>query len=339
MPEAECGCKAWIYNEEDPSSKHALHQHNPPRFVSHDELKAIGVLYFRMDGLDQDPKLAALREERGYTNFDVVEIKQGFPEEKLTEFFDEHLHEDEEIRLCLAGSGFFDLRNKNEEWIRVHCTPGDLLIVPAGIYHRFTLDENMYIKAMRLFTSAPKWIPLSRSLPDTDTVPSRIEYEKSLASTGPSSSSSSSDTSSQQLNGTPIIINDGPQSLANYPHARVFGDIVYLSGFSSRRADNTHRGAVKREDGGFDLDVYEQTIGVLDNMQAVLKKTHPDASLHDLIDITVFLTDMSHFKRYNEAYNLYFNQQNGPTRTTVAVKQLPHPNLLIEIKGIAALRK
>lgn len=134
---------------------------------------------------------------------------------------------------------------------------------------------------------------------------------------------------------TPVILDDRAQALARYPHARRVGNLLFVSGVSSRRFDNTHVGVTVHPDGRVEKDVRLQTEAVLENIRAILQAAGGD--LENVVDITTFLVDMADFAGYNEVYNRYFEQQTGPTRTTVAVRELPHPNLLIEMKAIAAL--
>ncbi len=129
------------------------------------------------------------------------------------------------------------------------------------------------------------------------------------------------------------VLVDKAQPLGNYPHVRRVGDYIYISGTSSRRKDNTHIGAIQDEQGNWQLDIRAQTKAVIANIGELLSSV--DADLSNVIDITTFLVDMKDFKGYNEIYGTFFNHETGPTRTTVAVHQLPHPNLLIEIKAVA----
>ena len=131
---------------------------------------------------------------------------------------------------------------------------------------------------------------------------------------------------------TTKVLKDKAQPLGHYPHVKRVGDFIYVSGTSSRRPDNTHVGAIMDEDGNWTLDIKAQTKAVIENIGALLSSM--DSGVGDIIDITTFLVNMSDFKGYNEVYGEYFDH-TGPTRTTVAVKQLPHPNLLIEIKAVA----
>jgi 2-aminomuconate deaminase len=129
------------------------------------------------------------------------------------------------------------------------------------------------------------------------------------------------------------VIKDKAQPLGNYPHVRRVGDFIYVSGTSSRRKDNTHVGAIQNANGKWDLDIRAQTQAVIENIDSLLKSIGADLS--KVVDITTFLVDMKDFKGYNEIYGTFFNHETGPTRTTVAVHQLPNPNLLIEIKAVA----
>ena len=135
------------------------------------------------------------------------------------------------------------------------------------------------------------------------------------------------------MNGEALALDDRASALANYPHVRRAGGFLYVSGTSSRRPDNTHQGAEQNEDGTWTLSIEEQTRGVLENISVLVNRA--GASLANLVDVTVFLTDMKYYAGMNSVYNEYFNSLSGPTRTTVAVFQLPHPNLLIEIKALA----
>ncbi len=134
------------------------------------------------------------------------------------------------------------------------------------------------------------------------------------------------------MSSKPIIVDDLAPALAGYPHARRAGDYLYLSGMSSRRADNTWRGVSER-DGARHLDIGEQTLGVIANIEGVLRGA--GGELANLVEVTVFLVDMGDYDAYNAAWNQHFDAGSGPARTTVAVRELPHPNLLIEMRAVA----
>jgi 2-aminomuconate deaminase len=117
-----------------------------------------------------------------------------------------------------------------------------------------------------------------------------------------------------------------------YPHLKRAGDFVYVSGTSARRPDNTIAGAQVDEMGTATLDIRAQTRAVLENVRAILADVGAD--LRDLVQVTTYLVSMNDFGGYNEVWAEYFAEP-GPTRTTVAVHQLPHPHLLIEIQAVA----
>jgi 2-aminomuconate deaminase len=117
-----------------------------------------------------------------------------------------------------------------------------------------------------------------------------------------------------------------------FPHVKRAGEYLFISGTSSRRADNSIAGAEVDAMGTTQLDIRIQTRAVLENIRDILESV--GAQLTDVVDITTYLVNMNDFGGYNEVYGEYFGY-DGPARTTVAVHQLPHPHLLIEIKAVA----
>jgi 2-aminomuconate deaminase len=117
-----------------------------------------------------------------------------------------------------------------------------------------------------------------------------------------------------------------------FPHIKRAGDFLFVSGTSARRADNSIAGADVDESGTTRLDIRTQTRAVIDNVRDILASAGAD--LRDIAEISTFLVNMNDFAGYNEIYGEYFDH-HGPARTTVAVHQLPHPHLLIEMKAVA----
>lgn len=190
--------EAWYMVEDEKVDNQKCENRLEPNLkVTVQDMKDLGLNYWKMDAETYkypikaipwdpkdavDPRLAALRDDLGYSYADVITIHPdhlpGFATH-VKNFFTEHIHDAEEIRYILDGSGFFDVRDPLNRWIRIHVKKGDLMTLPEGIYHRFTCDEIDYIHAMRMFIGVPCWTPINRfDNPDidTDTHASRKKY-------------------------------------------------------------------------------------------------------------------------------------------------------------------
>ena len=125
-----------------------------------------------------------------------------------------------------------------------------------------------------------------------------------------------------------------PEPVGAYPHARKVGDFVFYSGLGPRsRGKKEIPGVTLNEQGQIvAYDIEAQCHSVFQNLQAVVQES--GASWMDLVDITVFLTNMkADFKTYNRIYAEYF-KDNQPCRTTLEILSLPTP-IAIEVKAIA----
>ena len=128
------------------------------------------------------------------------------------------------------------------------------------------------------------------------------------------------------------VLPDKAKPRGKFPHVKRAGDFLFISGTSSRQPDGTFAGARIEPDGSLQLSIREQTECILGNIKDILASE--GASFEDLVEIVAFLTDMSNFPVFNQIYGEHFDY-DGPARTTVGVRALPHPFMLIEIKAIA----
>ncbi|MCJ1381065.1 1,2-dihydroxy-3-keto-5-methylthiopentene dioxygenase [Xylographa soralifera] len=164
--------KAYYYDDAPGDPRLPHHSPSTPA-IPPSHLSTLGLLHQHIPvpppSTPSPPALDALATARGYQHRDTITVSPAAMgavyTQKIAAFFAEHMHEDEEIRYILDGAGYFDVREVGDErWVRVRLEKGDLLVLPAGIYHRFTTDEGDYVCAMRLFREAPRWTPLERGV-------------------------------------------------------------------------------------------------------------------------------------------------------------------------------
>jgi 1,2-dihydroxy-3-keto-5-methylthiopentene dioxygenase len=131
------------------------------------QLNAQGVFYTRLatDQGGYQPPIDQLKRERGYVEQDVIALRPDTPnlDAICAKFVDEHFHDDDEVRFVLEGEGIFDIRSRDDRWMRVVVEPGDLIVVPKDRHHRFLLTDTKTIRCVRLFRDASGWVPHYRA--------------------------------------------------------------------------------------------------------------------------------------------------------------------------------
>jgi len=127
-----------------------------------------------------------------------------------------------------------------------------------------------------------------------------------------------------------------PKPVGAYPHARKVGNLLFLSGVGPRKPNSKKIPGVVTDKIGkiISHDIEAQCHSVFENVRIILEEA--GSNWNNLVDVTVFLTDMSKdFETYNRIYAEYF-KDNQPCRTTVEVSSLPTP-IAIELKCIAII--
>jgi len=121
-----------------------------------------------------DPKVKQIANNQTFLFSDIITVEKFIPG-----FWKEHFHEGSSIRYILNGTGFFDIRDLNDEWVRFKVSTGDFMQFPAGLCHRFSVDEKKYIHVMRFNELAsPVWVSQLRSENNSTNNDHRNEYVK-----------------------------------------------------------------------------------------------------------------------------------------------------------------
>jgi len=158
--------EAWLMKDncEDQCAENRLEPNVP---ITPEQMAELGISYWKLDADAytypdvsipwnpsdaKDPKLQKIREDRGYSYADIITVHPDYLpgySDKIKSFFEEHIHDAEEIRYVLAGSGYFDVRDLNDKWVRVHVKKGDFMTLPEGTY----IQDNWQRRSIAFMSS------------------------------------------------------------------------------------------------------------------------------------------------------------------------------------------
>ncbi|TMS33992.1 hypothetical protein L596_001665 [Steinernema carpocapsae] len=134
------------------------HHMFPPKKITPDELtKRTGTLYWKLDTVDPvslSKRIAILKMERSLNREDTYTLDGENTidfAEKIAELFEESELEEDQARMILEGSAYYDVEDKDGKWVRILCEYGDFIIIPAGKCFRFTTTPKNFVKMRRFF--------------------------------------------------------------------------------------------------------------------------------------------------------------------------------------------
>ncbi|TKR82795.1 hypothetical protein L596_016474 [Steinernema carpocapsae] len=153
--------RAWYLSDKVEDQRDECHR-DPPEFCGLEKLSEVG-FYYRYVIENRTEGLKKVTAEFGYDYQDEITINQEqLPDYEIIikKFFNEHIHKDDEARYIVDGSGYFDVRDKEVQTGGfVSLLKRATLALTAGVYHRFTVDSNDYVHAVRFFPCLGCFLP------------------------------------------------------------------------------------------------------------------------------------------------------------------------------------
>ena len=132
---------------------------------SPEELRAEGIECGQFDPAKAADTAGVVKRDRGLAQLDDVRLTPE-DEAKIAREADEHAHMEDEVRLVVEGEAVYDVRARDERWVRIQVGAGDLVVIPSRRYHRFLLGTTGVVRFMQPFSERPALIPLYRASDD-----------------------------------------------------------------------------------------------------------------------------------------------------------------------------